>query len=162
ERRERIRHIRWSNAIHGRAEDIGPCFGDTQRQVSTRREAQHTYSLRICESSADRPIDGIEEVITHLQTELMIAGVQERPAETGRTTVLRLQNRISAIDQQLYDGIELIVVPEPWAAVGVQDQRTAAGRDCMSPGSPVDRAGRGSAVGDVGRGLRARRSGEID
>ena len=62
--------------------------------------------LRVGDALLDGPVDGVDQVVVHLQAPLLVAGVEELLAVAGRAAEVDLQHRVAAVGEPLRVGLK--------------------------------------------------------
>src|SRR3569833_4755599 len=108
--------------VHHCPEQIRTRFTHSQCEIPASGYSEDTHALRIRIALLDSPLCGVDEVIPHFQAELVIARIEEGFAETDRAAIFDLHNGVAAIGQELDDGIEVLMIASPRAAVGKENE----------------------------------------
>ncbi len=98
------------------------CEGQSgQRRVAAVRTAVDRDLLRIGDTLVDEVIDTVGDVVLHRKAPLLLAGVEERLAVSGRCPEVGLEDGIAAVRHVLDLGVVTPHVTRPRAAVRVDD-----------------------------------------
>src|SRR5207249_6721647 len=88
--------VGWPKFINTTRKEIRPHFQRAQRGETSHRSSHRRDSLWIGDPLIHGPTHSIQDVSDHPKPNLKIASIEELDAETGRATIVRLQNGIAA------------------------------------------------------------------
>src|SRR5437667_5615657 len=125
--------VGWPKFINTTRKEIRPHFQRAQRGETSHRSSHRRDSLWIGDPLIHSPTHSIQNVFDHPKPNLKIASIEELDAETGRATIVRLQNGIAAVGEKLHFGIVDVRIAVPGATMNQKNQRHLpwihAGRD---------------------------------
>src|SRR5262249_15098250 len=120
EQRDQVRRADYRNRRRvnvGRERDAG------QRRVTAIRPAHNPDALRIGDAFRDQVFDAPRDVVLLLVAPLVVSGVEEFLAVSGRASEIRLQHGVTTVGEELRERVVAPRIAVPRPAVREHDQR---------------------------------------